>query len=62
MDRVMVVNLKGYCLCARAVFPYMKRKGKGKIINFTSVVAWWGHDWYPHYVASKAGIVGFTEL
>ena len=29
-DRVMLVDVKGPLLCARAVFPYMKAQGAGK--------------------------------
>ncbi|MBI4482904.1 MAG: SDR family oxidoreductase [Acidobacteria bacterium] len=35
-DRVMAVNLRGPFLCARAVYPFMKVRGKGKIINISS--------------------------
>jgi NAD(P)-dependent dehydrogenase (short-subunit alcohol dehydrogenase family) len=35
-DAVMAVNLKGPFLCAKAVFPQMKKQGKGKIINVSS--------------------------
>ncbi len=37
-DRLMTVNLKGPFLCCRAVFPQMKKQGKGKIINLNSAV------------------------
>lgn len=29
-DRVMVVNLRGLFLCARAVFPSIRRRGRGR--------------------------------
>ena len=32
-DRVMAVNLRGMFLCCRAVYPAMKKRGRGKIIN-----------------------------
>src|ERR687893_2753807 len=38
-DRVMEVNLKSVFLCSRAALPMMKRQGRGKIINMTSVAA-----------------------
>ena len=60
-ERVMAVNLKGSLLCARAVFPYMKAQGGGKIIHVSSTGFFFGHANYVHYVASKGGIVGLTR-
>ena len=60
-DRVMAVNVKGPWLCTRAVFPYMKSQGKGKIINFTSETFFTGSPGFAHYVTSKGGIVGMTR-
>ena len=34
--RVMAVNLDGTFLCARAVYPHMKERGSGRIINVSS--------------------------
>ena len=60
-DRVMAVNLKGYFLCARAVYPYMKSKGRGNIVNVASITFFIGWALLMDYVASKGGIVGFTR-
>ncbi len=60
-DRVMAVNLKGLFLCAKAVYPAMKKQGKGKIINISSGTALGGTPFYLHYVTSKAGVIGFTR-
>lgn len=60
-DRMMAVNLRGQFLCARAVFPYMKQQGAGKIINISSGVALYGLPGMLHYVTSKAGVLGFTR-
>ena len=38
-DQMMDVNLKGCWLTAKAVVPFMRRRGKGKIINITSTLA-----------------------
>ena len=35
-DRVMAVNVKGVFLCSQAVFPVMKAKRYGKIVNIAS--------------------------
>jgi 3-oxoacyl-[acyl-carrier protein] reductase len=41
-DRVMVVNVKGFWLCCKAVIPTMKQQGTGKIINISSDTIWMG--------------------
>ncbi|MFC1948038.1 SDR family NAD(P)-dependent oxidoreductase [Chloroflexota bacterium] len=60
-DRMMAVNLKGTFLCSRAVYPYMKKQNRGKIINMASATFFEGTPVMPHYVASKAGIIGLTR-
>lgn len=60
-DRVLDVNLKSCFLCSKAVFPSMRQQGGGRIINVSSVTALVGHEGDLHYVASKAGMIGFTR-
>ncbi len=61
-ERVMTVNATGTFLCTRAVFPYMRAQGYGKIINITSAAALVGGNVkYIHYVASKAAVIGLTR-
>ena len=60
-DRVMAVNLRGLFLCCRAVFPTMKARGYGKIVNISSSRIWEGSPNRLHYTTSKAGVVGFTR-
>jgi len=60
-DLVMKVNVKGAFLCTRAVFPYMKNQGYGKIVNIASEVFFTGSHGFAHYVASKGGIIGMTR-
>ncbi|MFC1871192.1 SDR family NAD(P)-dependent oxidoreductase [Chloroflexota bacterium] len=60
-DRVMAVNIKGVWLCTRAVVPYMKGQGSGRIINMSSVVFHIGVPNYVHYVASRAAVIGMTR-
>ena len=57
----MAVNLKGPFLCCRAVLPAMRARKSGKIINISSSTVFSGSPGRIHYVASKAGIVGFTR-
>lgn len=60
-DRVMAVNLKGLFLCVQAVYPAMKKQGKGKVINISSGTVLGGTPLFLHYVTSKAGVIGFTR-
>ena len=60
-DRVMAVNVKGLFLCVQAVYPAMKRQGKGKIVNISSGTVLGGTPLFLHYVSSKAGVIGFTR-
>lgn len=60
-DYQLDVNLRGMWLCARAVYPYMKPKGYGKIINLSSSTFWEGVPRLIHYVSSKGGVIGFTR-
>jgi 3-oxoacyl-[acyl-carrier protein] reductase len=52
----------GQWLCAAAVAPHMRERGRGKIINVTSSVVDRG---YPTgmaaYIAAKAGVIGLTR-
>jgi len=59
-DAVMAVNLKGPWLCARAVFPVMRRHG-GRIVNIASATFFSGSPLWAHYVASKGGVIGLTR-
>jgi len=60
-DRVMAVNLRGMFLSCRAVFPAMKAKLRGKIVNISSSRVWEGTPNRLHYTTSKAGVIGFTR-
>jgi 3-oxoacyl-[acyl-carrier protein] reductase len=60
-DDLLDVNLKGAWLACRAVVPSMKALGYGKIINIGSASAFKGSVNRIHYVASKAGMLGFTK-
>jgi len=63
-DAVLDVDLRAAFLCAHAAAPHMRRRGGGRIINFSDWVAKSGRPRYagyvPYYVA-KTGIIGLTE-
>lgn len=60
-DRVMSVNLRGMFLCCLSVYPAMKERRYGKIINISSSRIYEGMPNRLHYTTSKAGVVGFTR-
>jgi 3-oxoacyl-[acyl-carrier protein] reductase len=60
-DQAMLLNTKATWLCCEAVFPQMKKQGKGKIINVSSEVVFAPTKRMVHYVASKAAVIGITR-
>lgn len=60
-DKMMAVNIRGVWLCIKAVYPYMKKQGKGKIVNIGSQTffsGWWN---LAPYVATKGAVIGMTR-
>lgn len=60
-DRVIDSNLKGAFFCTQACAPYMKRAGKGKVINIGSVHGSATMHGYAAYAASKGGMNALTR-
>ncbi len=60
-DRVMAVNVRGVWLVTRAVLPWLRRSGKGKIVNIASGVVLNGTPYLLHYVASKGAVFAITR-
>jgi 3-oxoacyl-[acyl-carrier protein] reductase len=60
-DAVINTNLTGVFLLTQQVLQMMTKARKGRIINLTSVVAQSGNPGQANYIASKAGIIGFTK-
>jgi len=61
-DKALAVGAKGAWLCARAVFPQMKKQNKGKIINLSSDTAFAPTKGMINYITSKAAVVGITRV
>lgn len=60
-DRVFAVNVRGVWLAARAVFPSMRERGQGRIVAISSASVHASVASFPHYVASKAALIGLTR-
>jgi len=60
-QQVLHTNLTGVFLCARAVYPYMRQAGGGKVINIGSMTSIFGSSVSPAYAATKGGVVQFTK-
>jgi len=60
-DRIMNTNLKSQFLCAQAAAPIMKRQGRGRIINLSSLGGLLAWPAYTHYCVSKAGVIMLTR-
>jgi 3-oxoacyl-[acyl-carrier protein] reductase len=60
-DTVLDVNLKGAFFTTRAALRPMLKQQSGRIVNISSVVGLMGNSGQANYVASKAGLIGFTK-
>lgn len=59
--KVMHVNVHGTWLCSRAVTPFMKKNGRGKIINLASTLGLVGLANRTPYASSKGAVVQMTR-
>lgn len=60
-DTVMNSNLKAQFLCAQAAAPIMKKQGRGRIINLSSLGGLLPWPSFTHYCVSKAGVIMLTR-
>lgn len=60
-DLVMNVNLKSAFLCAKYAIPSMQKKGKGVVINVSSVQAFITQQKVAPYTTSKTAMLGLTR-
>jgi len=60
-DKVFSINAKGMFLCCKAVFPFLKERGKGKIVNIGSATHFLGAPGMLHYASTKGAIIGITR-
>ena len=60
-ERDLRVNLTGAFNCTQAVWPHMKERGWGRIVNMASVAGTLGGFGQASYSTTKAGILGLTK-
>jgi 3-oxoacyl-[acyl-carrier protein] reductase len=60
-DHILNVNLKSQFLCSQSAAPIMKRQGRGRIINLSSLGGLLPWPAYTHYCVSKAGCIMLTR-
>ena len=58
---VLATNLDSVYLCSSAVYPAMRERGYGRIVNVSSATFFIGYPGLTAYIASKGGIIGFTR-
>ena len=60
-QRVLAVNLEGVFRCCRAAWPVMRQQQYGRMLFTSSPVVAVGDKTFPHYVASKAGVLALAR-
>jgi NAD(P)-dependent dehydrogenase (short-subunit alcohol dehydrogenase family) len=60
-DHLMAVNVKGVFFCTKHALPYMLAKGRGSIINLSSIYGLVGAPDVPPYHASKGAVREMTK-
>jgi 3-oxoacyl-[acyl-carrier protein] reductase len=60
-ERDLRVNLTGAFTCAQAVWPHMKERRRGRIVNMSSVAGTLGGFGQASYSTTKAGLLGLTK-
>jgi 2-keto-4-pentenoate hydratase/2-oxohepta-3-ene-1,7-dioic acid hydratase in catechol pathway/NAD(P)-dependent dehydrogenase (short-subunit alcohol dehydrogenase family) len=60
-DAVFRVNVRGIFNGCKAVLPYMKKHGYGRIVNIASIAGKDGNAGMLAYSASKAAVIGLTK-
>jgi 3-oxoacyl-[acyl-carrier protein] reductase len=60
-ERDLRVNLTGAFNCAQAVWPHMRERAWGRIVNMSSVAGTLGGFGQASYSTTKAGLLGLTR-
>ena len=60
-ERDLRVNLTGAFNCSRAVWPHMRARSFGRVVNVASVAGTLGGFGQASYSTTKAGLLGLTK-
>ena len=60
-DRSLAINLTGPMLCTRAVADLMKRQGRGRIVNISTVGSFQAAAYSVAYITANAGLNHLTR-
>ena len=60
-QQVIDVNLKGVFNCGREAARRMRDRGRGVILNTSSIVGLYGNIGQTNYAATKAGVIAMTQ-
>ncbi|HKL34792.1 MAG TPA: 3-hydroxybutyrate dehydrogenase [Salegentibacter sp.] len=59
---IIAINLTSAFVASRAVWPFMKKNGFGRIINVSSVHGIRASEYKSAYVSAKHGVIGLTKV
>jgi len=60
--RLMDTNVTGTWNVCKCVLPYMKKAGRGTLVNVSSIAGFVGVFGYSAYSTSKFAVIGFSEV
>jgi NAD(P)-dependent dehydrogenase (short-subunit alcohol dehydrogenase family) len=60
-DEVFDLNIRGYFFCAQQAVSHMLARGRGSIVNVTSIHGHAGFPRHAAYAATKGAIIAFTR-
>ncbi len=62
IQRTMAVNFGGVVNVCQTVVPGMLERGRGEVVNFSSMLGWVPQSRVGAYAASKFAVVAYTEV